>query len=823
MRKWMIPAAVLLLLCIAALVAVLNLNSLVRRNKDYLLAQAEQALGRKVSVGDAELTIFDGIGVRLTNFVLADDPGYSSEDFVRAKDVQINVRLWPLFKKEFQIKKVILHRPVIRVIRNQNGEYNFATIGKKEKEEKTRDEAKREKKPPVAKDARAALFVSLVDISGGVLQYRDLKDGSDFRFEQVNLRLADMDLDKPVNVELVAALFAAKQNLNVKARIGPFRPGADVSQLALDGQVQADPLDLGKLIAAVPTVRNALPKDLDLGGVFTIKDLKFKGTTQKLAFKGEIEGTDGTIRAGKSFHKAAGIPFTVATDGQYANNTVFLRHTELKLHNLALESKGEIRLGGNAELNLNVTSKPASLVGWDKLIPAIAPYHLSGEIQINATVRGRVGQGVAPTLQGNLNLAGVSAKPPRFPHPIKDVNAKVNFTDDKAEVKDTTFNLARSRIRLNAAIEKFSPLTVSYKMTTPEIWPADFQADLSEERKADVVKNLTSEGQLAVQEGRLAFQGKLLSDQGTLYKIGYKNLDASLSVANQVATIRNLRVTAMSGAIQGDGEYAFKDPAPQFSFASKMQGVDLKELYGALSPKAEKDIRGRLNGEMKISGSGQKWDELKQSLRGQGEAEVVQGALLNFNLADGAMSGIAGMPGLADMINPRIRKKYPETFEAKDTEFKEMKAQFDLADGRVNVKNLRIAATDYSAQGNGWVELERKVNFRATLAFSQRLSADIGDSAREMKYLFNTQNQIEIPFTISGKLPNVKPKPDMNRLGRMVQKGFLRRGTEDVQGRNPDPTEPVSPGEPAPTESKKRKRGSTEDAIRKGLEGFFKR
>ena len=152
-----------------------------------------------------------------------------------------------------------------------------------------------------------------------------------------------------------------------------------------------------------------------------------------------------------------------------------------------------------------------------------------------------------------------------------------------------------------------------------------------------------------------------------------------------------------------------------------------------------------------------------------------------------------------------------------------MKAQFDLSDGRVNVKNLSIAAADYSVQGNGWVELERRVNFRATLAFSQRLSADIGDSAREMKYLFNTQNQIEIPFTISGKLPNVKPKPDMNLLGRMVQKGFLRRGTEELQRRYFEPTEPASPGEPAPPNSKKRKRSSTEDAIRKGLEGLFKR
>jgi len=824
MRKWIIAASALLVLCIVAFVALLNLNALIRRNKDYLLAQAEQALDRKVSVDEAELTVFDGIGVRLTNFALADDPGYSSEDFVRAKDMQINVELWPLFRKEFQIKRIILHEPVIRLIRNVNGDFNFATLGKKEIEEKVRGEVKKEKKPPAAKDSTAALFVSLVDISSGDLHYRDLKDGADLRLQQIDLKLSDLDFDKPVSAELAAALFSAKQNLKVKARIGPFHPGGEVGQLALDGQVQADPLDLGKLLAAAPKIRSALPKDMELAGVFRVKELKFKGTAQKLAFKAELEGTDGVIRVGKSFHKGSGIPLALSTDGQYANNTVFVRHTELKLHTLALESKGEVRLGGDTELNLNFNSKPASLAGWEKIMPALAAYQLAGEVQVNATVRGRVGRGAAPQVLGTLSLVGASAKPPQFSNPIKDLNTKINFTGAKAEVKDTTLTLGRSRLRLAAVIEKFSPLTLSYKVSTPELWPADYQADLSDERKSDVIKNLTSEGQLAVQDGGVGFQGKLNSGQGTLYKIGYKNFEANLSVANRVATIRSLRVTALSGSAQGEGEYAFKkDAAPQFSFASKMQGVDLKELYTVLSPKAERDIRGKLNGEMKISGSGQKWEELKQSLRGQGEAEVVQGALLNFNLADGAMSGMAGMPGLGNMINPRLRKKYPETFQAKDTEFKEMKAVFDLADGRINVKNLRIAAADYSTQGNGWVDLERKINFRSTLLFSQRLSADIGDSAREMKFLLNPQNQIEIPFTVSGKLPNVKPKPDMNSLGRMVQKGFMRRGTEDVQRRNPDSAEPASPDEAAPADSKKRKRGSTEDAIRKGLEGLFKR
>jgi hypothetical protein len=56
-----------------------------------------------------------------------------------------------------------------------------------------------------------------------------------------------------------------------------------------------------------------------------------------------------------------------------------------------------------------------------------------------------------------------------------------------------------------------------------------------------------------------------------------------------------------------------------------------------------------------------------------------------------------------------------------------------------------------------------------------------------------------------------------------VQKGFIRRGAEDLPRHNPDSAGPASADEAAPADSKKRKRGATEDAIRKGLEGFFKR
>src|ERR1044071_439781 len=110
MRKWLIASSILLVLIVVAFIVLLNVNALIARNKGYLIEQAEGALGRKISVDQVQATIFSGIGARLTNFAMADDPTYSSGDFVRAKDLQIIVKFWPLLSKSVQVKRVILHR-----------------------------------------------------------------------------------------------------------------------------------------------------------------------------------------------------------------------------------------------------------------------------------------------------------------------------------------------------------------------------------------------------------------------------------------------------------------------------------------------------------------------------------------------------------------------------------------------------------------------------------------------------------------------------------------------------------------------------------------
>ena len=254
----------------------------------------------------------------------------------------------------------------------------------------------------------------------------------------------------------------------------------------------------------------------------------------------------------------------------------------------------------------------------------------------------------------------------------------------------------------------------------------------------------------------------------------------------------------------------------------KINGIDIKDLYAALDPKAERDIEGRLNADMKLSGAGNSWDEIKPRLRGQGEAEIVQGVIYDFNIAESAITGITGIPGLTNNLNPSLRKKYPETFAAKDTEFKDLKTLVDIADGRINLRNLRMAAAEFVVTGNGWADFNRKVDSRATLKFSRRLSADLSQSAHEIKYLLNNQGELEIPFSVKGRMPNVKARPDANFLGEMVQRNFMRHGADDLQ-RFFGGAERSGEEESAPQEGGRKKKRSTEDRIRRGLENLFRR
>src|ERR1044072_4771497 len=124
MHKRIIGAVVLALSGVLVL-ALLNVNFLVAHNKDYLIDRLELAFGRKITVDKIEVTL-SPIGARLANFAVADDPAFSADAFLRAKTLQVDLRLLPLLIGQFRLKKLVLESPLIIIVRDAKGQYNFA-------------------------------------------------------------------------------------------------------------------------------------------------------------------------------------------------------------------------------------------------------------------------------------------------------------------------------------------------------------------------------------------------------------------------------------------------------------------------------------------------------------------------------------------------------------------------------------------------------------------------------------------------------------------------------------------------------------------------
>ncbi len=265
----------------------------VRRNRDYLIGRAEEALGRQISVDRIEVTFWP-VGVQLRNFALAEDPAVSAEDFLRAKDLRVELRLLPLFIGQFRPKRIVLESPRITIVRDATGRYNFASVARNENNIPGYTDATR--KGSSETQHTGLLLIPSLNVSDGTMHYRDLRTGADLVVSRINLKVSDFAQDQPFELGLEAAVAADKPNLRFKSQIGPMARNRDHRDVPLDGEINTDALDLGLINKALPQFRRALPPALRFDGIYTIKELKFKGTLNNLSLKGAVTGSDASFR-----------------------------------------------------------------------------------------------------------------------------------------------------------------------------------------------------------------------------------------------------------------------------------------------------------------------------------------------------------------------------------------------------------------------------------------------------------------------------------------------------------------------------------------------
>jgi uncharacterized protein involved in outer membrane biogenesis len=290
MRKHIILAVAAALAVIV--LALFGVKLVLQRHKDLLIGRAEETLGRKISVDQIEINFWP-VGARLVNFALADDPGLSTGDFLRAKELRVELRFLPLFIGQVRPKRIALESPIITIVRDASGRYSF--FSRSRDGERSRERARSSKTRTAEAQDTGLLWMPAAVISNGTLRYRDLA-GGEITVTQIDLKSSEFELGEPIDIQLAAAVNSVKPNLRLKSRIGPVGGNRDFHDVLLDGEINATDLDLGKVNKALPRLRKGLPRALRFDGIYTIKELRFKGTLNNLSLKGAVTGTDASFR-----------------------------------------------------------------------------------------------------------------------------------------------------------------------------------------------------------------------------------------------------------------------------------------------------------------------------------------------------------------------------------------------------------------------------------------------------------------------------------------------------------------------------------------------
>jgi uncharacterized protein involved in outer membrane biogenesis len=152
--------------------------------KAMVTEKIEELTGRNVIIDKADLNFEKGISIRLQNLSIDARSGKGHDLLV--KSAWCVVKIWPLLKKEIEIKKFILDEVSIELVRDKQGNLNFG------------DPLRWLMEPPSSKlfKVLGASFIHQLSISNSDVRFRDYYNTSDAHPISLSMNHINLNIDK---------------------------------------------------------------------------------------------------------------------------------------------------------------------------------------------------------------------------------------------------------------------------------------------------------------------------------------------------------------------------------------------------------------------------------------------------------------------------------------------------------------------------------------------------------------------------------------------------------------------------------------------------
>jgi len=277
---------VILILIVIALPFVINVNKF----KPTLETDLTTALGRKVEIGNIELSILSG-GVKVSDVSIGDDPAFSQSPFLQAKQVTAGVALLPLiFSGKLAVSSFTVTDPQVSLLHSASGKWNFSSLG-----------GGASKTPKSGTSGATNISVEKLTISNAtIVAGTPGAHGKTQTYQGVNIEASDLSYTSQFPFKF-SAQTPGEGTVSVEGKAGPIDAN-DASLTPLDAKIDVKNFDLAKTGFVDPAT-----------GIAGIVDF-----TGDLSSDGHEMKSKGTVTANKVKVVANGSPASVPVNVDYA-------------------------------------------------------------------------------------------------------------------------------------------------------------------------------------------------------------------------------------------------------------------------------------------------------------------------------------------------------------------------------------------------------------------------------------------------------------------------------------------------------------------------
>ena len=432
-RRWMIALAVVAALAVFVVFAVPALID-VNSYRGRIQSELEGRLGRQVLLGEMHLSIVP-LAFRVENAAIAEDAGFrTGRPFATAQQLKVSAQLWPLLHGEVRINSLTLVRPDVELVRNREGVWNFASLGKAS-----------------AAAPQRPFTLAELNINDGLVAITDeQKRQPRTVYDHIDLTIEDLSRDKAFPLALAAHLpGAGKQLVKLAGTVGPLDLH-DPAATPFEGTLEMDEASL----AGAQKFLNS-PALAGTDAIIT-GSAKVKNRDGEMASAGTLELKETRIR-----NVALGYPVSLdyAVSDNLATGLLEIGKANLKLGATPIAVSGTLNTQPTpAQLDLQVK---AGDIGIEEVARLAAAFGVA--FNPGANVTGRVsadlratGPASGPALRGAINASNLAISGKQLPQPVKVPQVQLTLTPQQIQSNDFTASAGATTVAARFTLAQYT-------------------------------------------------------------------------------------------------------------------------------------------------------------------------------------------------------------------------------------------------------------------------------------------------------------------------------------------------------------------------------